>query len=144
MIAVALRAMLGSVDIKVELLTTDLKTHYVDLVMGKYQMALVGWGGTPDPKSFLTAFEYQGGENTYNISNYNSPIFDAQMTRARSQIGMKERNAAFAAAETTMLRDVAMVPLYSGIGHVLIQPAVEGAYLHGTGLSADVFIQMGG
>lgn len=140
MIAVAIRSMLAPASINVDVMTSDLKTHYTDLVMGKYQLALVGWGATPDPSSFLVSFEDSGGQNTYNISHYNSPAYDELMIRARSLVAMKERNAVFAAAEETLLGDAAIAPLYSGIAHALVQDRVKGFHVHGTGITASEFL----
>lgn len=140
MIAVAVRSMLAGIGVKVDVLTSDLKTHYSDLVMGKYQLALVGWNANPDPSSFLTAFEHSDGTNTFNISGYNNPRFDDLMTQARRLVGIKERNAAFAAAEETLLSDAAIVPLYSGIAHALVQDRVKGFYVHGTGITASEYL----
>lgn len=53
---------------------------------------------------------------------------------------MTGRKAAFAAAEETMLLDVAMVPLYSGVAHALVQDHVKGFQVHNTGLSASEYL----
>lgn len=140
MTAVAIRSMLASVSVNVDVRTSDLKTHYSDLVMGKYELALVGWTANPDPSSFLISFEHAGGANTFNISHYNNAVFDGHMAHARTLVGMKERNAAFVAAEEHLLADAALVPLYAGVTHALVQDKVKGYHIHGTGQSASEYL----
>lgn len=140
MIAVAIRSMLASVSVNVDVQTSDLKTHYADLVMGKYELALVGWTGNPDPSSFLVSFEHSDGANTFNISHYNNPVFDGHMARARNLVNMTQRNAAFGAAEELLLEDAALVPLYAGVSHALVQDYVKGFHVHSTGQSASEYL----
>ena len=85
-----------------------------------------GWiGDYFDPFSFLSIFV---GTNGLNWSGYRSPEYDRLVAAAHSAPTDAERLATFQQAETVLLEDAPVAPVYFYTRVYLLQPSVKGWY----------------
>ncbi|MEX2212907.1 MAG: peptide ABC transporter substrate-binding protein [Phycisphaeraceae bacterium] len=78
-----------------------------------YSIARAGWNGDYlDPTTFLDKFLKDNGNND---SKYNNPKFESLMKEAATQLDPKKRMALLREAETIMLQDAAIAPIYQSV-----------------------------
>ena len=91
-----------------------------------YCAARGGWiGDYPDPFSFLSIFVSTNG---LNWSGYKSPEYDRLIDAAHNAPTDAERLATFQQAETVLLADAPLAPIYFYTRVYLLQPSVKGWY----------------
>ena len=91
-----------------------------------YCTARAGWTGDyADPFSFLSLFTSANGNND---AGYASPEYDRLIAAAHAAPTEPERLAACARAETLLLEDAPIAPIYFYTRKYLLQPSVKGWY----------------
>ena len=89
-----------------------------------YAVSTAGWAGDfPDPVTFLDLFVTGGGNNW---TGWGSPRYDALIDAAAHLPGGPSRDAVFREAETLLLSEGPVAPLYFGTRTYLIDPSVRG------------------
>jgi oligopeptide transport system substrate-binding protein len=82
-----------------------------------------GWiADYADPASFLQLFR---SDNPLNWSAYDNPAYDRLLQDAEQQVG-PGRTALLRQAETMLMRDTPVIPLYYYVSRHLVKPEVEG------------------
>ena len=124
-IAVALQEMWKDyLNIDIKLLNQEWKVYLATESAGDYQISRGGWiGDYVDPNNFLDMFLCGGGNNRTGWCNeeYDRLILEV----APSQSSHEERLAVFQQAETMLLDDMPIIPVYTYTSLKLVDSSVE-------------------
>ena len=124
-IAVALQEMWKDyLNIDINLLNQEWKVYLATESAGDYQISRGGWiGDYVDPNNFLDMFLCGGGNNRTGWCNeeYDRLILEV----APSQSSHEERLAVFQQAETMLLDDMPIIPVYTYTSVKLVDSSVE-------------------
>jgi len=124
-IAVALQQMWKEVlNIEVTLTNQEWKVYLDSLTSMHFQIARRGWiGDYVDPNNFLDLFLTGGGNNN---TGFASPRYDDLILHKAPQAPTKEqRFAVFHEAETLLMEQMPIVPIYTYTSKHLIHPSVH-------------------
>jgi oligopeptide transport system substrate-binding protein len=123
-VSAALQQMLAQIHINVSILPSDMMMFYDTIQEHNFDMAYPGWQADfDDASNFLDLF-ITGGGNNWGV--YSDPAFDRTLAEAQQDTNLISRGQKLAAAETILLRDHAIMPLYFWTSQNMIRP-----YLHG-------------
>lgn len=128
-IAVAIQQMWKlALNINVTLHNQDWKVYLDSVNTGNYQIARAGWiGDYVDPNSFLDMWISGGGNNQTGWSNSE---YDRLILETAPQAPDREnRYRAFHQAESLLLDELPLIPIYTYVSKKLVQPSVRG--MHG-------------
>lgn len=90
----------------------------------QYMIARAGWvGDYPDPNTFLDMFVTDGANNE---TGWSHAEYDALIQRAKKIDDPAERMAALAEAETILMQELPIIPLYFSVSVNMVNPKVEG------------------
>jgi oligopeptide transport system substrate-binding protein len=97
---------------------------YLDAQRKKnYDIALAGWvGDYPDPTTFLNMFRTGDGNNE---TGYASAEYDRLVNGAASEADAAARLRMLNQAETLLLQDMPVVPIYWRVHYYLMRPEVK-------------------
>ncbi|MBK6508444.1 MAG: peptide ABC transporter substrate-binding protein [Haliea sp.] len=125
-IAVALQQMWkDALNIDVTLANQEWKVYLDSIDQMSFQMARRGWiGDYVDPNNFLDLFLCDGGNNNTGFCDpeYDDMILQ-QAPRAASR---EERYRIFNAAETRLMEQMPIIPIYTYTSNHLVHPSVKG------------------
>lgn len=125
-IAVALQQMWKKyLGIDVTMVNQEWKVYLDSRRTGNYTMARASWiGDYVDPDTFLNMFIKDGGNNRTGWSN---PDYDELiLRRIPAMKTQEERFAGFLRAETILMEEMPIVPIYTYATKHLVDPAVKG------------------
>jgi len=124
-IAVALAAMWKKLSVDVELVNIELKVHYANLRQGDFQMGRAGWiADYNDAQSYL--FLSQTSTKQQNFSRFSNPEFDKLMEQAATTGDVQKRAGLLEQAETILLKELPVLPLYFYVTKQLVSTKVKG------------------
>jgi len=114
-----------NLGIRVSLVNQEWKVYLKTIELLDYDVARGGWiGDYLDPNTFLDLFVTGGGNNRTGWSNAD---YDRHI-RAAARSGGAERVAHFHRAESILLDEMPVIPLYYSANVYLVRPDVEGLY----------------
>jgi len=123
-VAAALQQMLAQIHIDVSILPNDMMVFYDTIQEHNFDMAYPGWQADfDDASTFLELFITDGGNN-WGV--YSDQAYDHALAAAQQDANLVSRGQKLAAAETILLRDHAIVPLYYWTSQNLIRPYLQG------------------
>ena len=125
-IAVALQQMWkDALNIDITLANQEWKVYLDSVDQMNFQMARRGWiGDYVDPNNFLDLFLCDGGNNS---TGFCDPSYDELIKRQAPQAkSREERYAIFNDAETRLMEQMPIIPLYTYTSNHLIHPSVKG------------------
>ena len=125
-IAVALQQMWkDALNIDVTLANQEWKVYLDSVDQMSFQMARRGWiGDYVDPNNFLDLFLCGGGNNN---TGFCDPVYDDMIQRKAPRAASRdERYAIFKAAETRLMEQMPIIPIYTYTSNHLIHPSVQG------------------
>ena len=125
-IAVALQQMWkDALNIEVTLTNQEWKVYLDSITNMQFQIARRGWiGDYVDPNNFLDLFLTGGGNNNTGFSD---PAYDDMILRGAPQAATKEeRFAIFHKAETLLMEQMPIIPIYTYTSKHLVHPSVNG------------------
>ncbi|MDO4436302.1 MAG: peptide ABC transporter substrate-binding protein [Cardiobacteriaceae bacterium] len=124
-IAVAVAAMWKqNLGAEIELLNKEWKVMLSDVSQGKSEIYRYGWHADyNDPNTFLEIFKSNSGTNH---SRYKNPEFDAKVQQAAETVDLNERAKVLQEAETMLMNDFPVVPVYHYVRVALVKPYVKG------------------
>jgi oligopeptide transport system substrate-binding protein len=125
-IAVALQQMWkDALNIDITLANQEWKVYLDSVDQMNFQMARRGWvGDYVDPNNFLDLFLCAGGNNN---TGFCDPDYDDMILRRAPQAASREeRYAIFGAAETLLMEQMPILPIYTYTSNHLIHPSVQG------------------
>lgn len=124
-VAVALQEMWKNyLNIDIKLLNQEWKVYLATESAGDYQISRGGWiGDYVDPNNFLDMFLCNGGNNRTGWCNeeYDRLILEV----APSQSSHEQRLKIFQQAETMLLEDMPIIPVYTYTSIKLLHPSVR-------------------
>ena len=125
-IAVALQQMWkDALNIRVTLSNQEWKVYLDSVTQMEFQIARRGWiGDYVDPNNFLDLFITGGGNNNTGFSD---PRYDEMILRLAPRADTREeRYAIFYEAETILMEQMPIIPIYTYTSKHLIHPSVKG------------------
>lgn len=127
-IAVALQQMWKkNLNIEISLNNQDWKVFLNSVNLGEYSIARAGWiGDYVDPNTFLDMWVTGGGNNQTGWSNARYDKLILKLAPAAKN--QRERYQYFQEAESILLNELPIIPLYIYTSKSLIQPSVHGIY----------------
>ncbi len=123
--------------IQVELETTDWKVYLSKINKQDYQIARLGWlGDFNDPVSFLEPFKFRdnphiGGNNE---TGWENPEYAESLNLAEKELDLEKRAEYLHRAESIIIDEMPIIPLYYIHFAYLKKPYVEGVYVSPLGL----------
>jgi oligopeptide transport system substrate-binding protein len=121
----AIQADWKEIGVEASLAQEEVQIAYADYRARSYQVADAAWiGDYNDPMTFL--FLARSNTGAQNYGDYANPAYDALLTQADNTADPKARAAILARAETMMLADAPVVPVYFYINKNLVNPKVTG------------------
>lgn len=121
--AVAIQQALSLIYIRLSILPFDASIFYANIQQHDFDLAQAAWGADfDDAATFLELFETGGGNNW---GQYSNPAFDALLTKARQEIDLETRGRTLATAESILLADNALAPIYFWVTPNLTRPYVK-------------------
>lgn len=127
-IAVAIQQMWKSeLGIDVTISNQEWKVYLDAVTQIDFQVARRGWiGDYVDANNFLDMFITGGGNNN---THYADPVYDDLILyKAPKAVTREERYALFTQAETMLMEEMPIIPLYTYTSKHLIHPSVDGLY----------------
>ena len=113
-----------NLGVRVSILNQEWKVFLSTTEQMDYQIGMMGWGGDfLDPVTYLDLWTSNNGNNR---TGYASAEYDARFERARMTNDVAERNRLFGEAETLVLHDQPIVPIYFRSRSFLCDPNVKG------------------
>jgi len=100
---------------------------YLDsLQTGDYMVARSGWiGDYPDPNTFLDMFVTDGPNNQTSWGNVK---YDNNIKMAKREADPAARMQLFVEAETILMEEQAIMPIYFYVSKNMVQPNIQGFY----------------
>jgi oligopeptide transport system substrate-binding protein len=113
-----------TLGLEIQLNPMDPKAYQQALADKSYDLAFGGWAADyPDPQDWFNAVF--GCKGSYNSSNYCNPGFDQIVARADTATSPSDRVLLYGQAQTRLIGDTPVLPVFS-LGHlVLIKPWVQ-------------------
>ena len=135
-IASLIRCALENVNLKVEIISRDFKSHLITARQGNFELALLGWSGdNGDPDNFLATFFASwaavAGSAT-NISFYKNKDMDNLLITGRQQTDITQRQKTYRQALMIWARDLPLIPLIHTKQIVVTRSEVTGFQLQKT------------
>jgi oligopeptide transport system substrate-binding protein len=127
-IAVAVQQMWKKeLNIDITIANQEWKVYLNSVSQREFQVARRGWiGDYVDPNNFLDLFITDGGNNN---TGYANDIYDEIILERAPKAKTREaRYGLFNEAETMMMNDMPIIPIYTYTSKHLIHPSVEGIY----------------
>jgi oligopeptide transport system substrate-binding protein len=109
----------------VSLANQEWKVYLDSVNQMNFQIARRGWiGDYVDPNNFLDLFITEGGNNN---TGYSDPVYDEIILReAPNAPTREERYALFRKAETMLMDEMPILPIYTYTSKHLMHPSVKG------------------
>ena len=126
-IAIAIQQMWKTnLNINVTLTNQDWKVYLDKRDSKDYQVARAGWiGDYLDPNTFLDMFTSNSGNNDAGWSNRR---YDALIAQAAATSDQERRFALFQDAESILMTELPIMPIYTYVSKSLVSPDVRGWY----------------
>jgi oligopeptide transport system substrate-binding protein len=113
-----------NLGIDLQLESLEVKVFGERLHNHEFDIGRASWfGDYYDPSTFTDVFK-SSSEN--NDASYNSPAFDALLKKAELETDPDKRYQILADAESILLEDAPVLPLYQYVGHYMYRPNVTG------------------
>jgi oligopeptide transport system substrate-binding protein len=121
----AVQADWKAIGVEVDLAQEEGQIAYADYRARAFQAADASWvADYDDPMTFLYLFGSTTGAQNY--SDYANPAYDALIARADQEPDAGRRAAYLARAESMMLDDAAVIPIYFYVSKNLVSPRITG------------------
>ncbi|MEL6520758.1 MAG: peptide ABC transporter substrate-binding protein [Pseudomonadota bacterium] len=110
-----------TLGVNVELTNFEWKVHLDNLRQGNFELARYAWcGDYNEPSTYLGLFTSTSGHNN---GKYFNAEFDRLMEESKTQA---DPSANYLAAETILMEDMPMIPVYQYTSNIMLNPQVKG------------------
>ncbi|WP_134701921.1 peptide ABC transporter substrate-binding protein [Ammoniphilus sp. YIM 78166] len=117
-----LRSGLG-VDVRIK--NVEGKVFFDSVEQGNYDFCISGWTADyDDPMNFLEKFMVK--ESTNNNTNWHNPIYTALLEQARIEPNEEKRDQLMLRAETILMTEMPITPLYSDVSYWIQSDRITG------------------
>ncbi|MBJ7449926.1 MAG: peptide ABC transporter substrate-binding protein [Parachlamydiales bacterium] len=119
----------------VTLKALDWKVYLQQLGQKQFQIARMGWvADYDDPMSFLEIFETTAADGN-NFTGWHNPQYQDMLEKARSTTDVVERKKLQSQAQTLLMKEMPIIPLYFVNFSYLKNPALQGVVLTTMGIA---------
>jgi oligopeptide transport system substrate-binding protein len=125
-IAVAIAAMWKKLGVNVELVNTELRVNSANMRQGNFEVGFIAaWSGDyNDAQTFL--FQWQTSTIQANFSRFSNRDYDRLMDEASVTGDQSKRAQLLGQAETVLLREMPILPIFFGVAKNLVSTRVKG------------------
>ncbi len=124
-VALALLDNWRGLPVRATLLNTEATLHFASLRRGDFDLARASWiGDLSAPENFLGVYRDDAGGSNY--SGYRSPRFDRLLQHALATAVSSQRMADMKKAETVLMADAPILPIYDYVTKNLVGHRVRG------------------
>ncbi len=124
-LAVVIAAMWKRIGVQMIHANREGKIHFSGLRAGDFDTAFVGWSADYNEASTFL-YTLQSTTVNANYARYNNPVYDALMIEAGQTADPVLRADLMRQAESIMLADQPIIPLFNDAGKYLVAPHVKG------------------
>ncbi len=110
----------------VHLVQAEFKSLLQDIDRGDVEMFRSSWVG--DYNDAYTFAQYLKGDFGVNLPHYRSAAYDALLAQAAAEVDPAKRRVLLQQAESVMLKDHPLLPIYFYVNKHLVKPEVQGWY----------------
>ncbi len=115
-----------ALGVEVKLTQVEFKSLLQDIDRGDVEMFRSSWVG--DYNDAYTFAQYLKSDFGVNLPHYANPDYDALLAQAGLETDPAKRRALLEQAESLMLTDTPLLPIYFYVSKHLVKPQVEGWY----------------
>jgi oligopeptide transport system substrate-binding protein len=111
--------------VEVDLVNTEAKVHFATMQQGDFEMARTGWiADYNDAQNYL--YLSQTSTKQQNYARFSNAEFDKLMDQASVTGDMRKRAELLQQAETILLKELPVIPLYFYVSKNLVSLRVKG------------------
>ena len=115
-----------ALGVQVKLTQVEFKSLLQDIDRGDVEMFRSSWVG--DYNDAYTFAQYLKSDFGVNLPHYANPAYDALLAQAATELDPAKRRALLEQAESLMLADHPLLPIYFYVSKHLVKPQVQGWY----------------
>lgn len=124
-LGLAIAQMWKPLGVNVSLFNTEAAVHFAEMRKGNFAVSRAGWVADYNAaENFL--FIWQSGNEGLNYAKYNSPAYDALFETAQREADIEKRMAMMRQAETMLIDDSPILPIYFYVSKALVASDIEG------------------
>lgn len=139
-IAVALAAMWQAVGVKAKAVNVDFGQLNRQIRTGAFEVARWSYFASfDDPIALLQLY---AGDNTNNYVGYQNPEYDRLLLESNLIADPAARRKVLEQAETILVRDAPIIPIYDYVRRYLVAPTVDGWVTSGRGPTPSRFLSV--
>ncbi|MEO9601589.1 peptide ABC transporter substrate-binding protein [Parasphingorhabdus sp.] len=124
-VAVAMAAMWKPLGVQASLFNSEAALHFAALRRHEFALSRSGWiADLPTPENFLLVHQQANGAGNY--SGYDNPDYDQILARAIAEPNPATRQTLMRQAETLLVADMPVLPLYFYVTRSLVTNRIAG------------------
>lgn len=123
-IAVAVASMWKNIGVVTSIFNTEINIHYANMEAQHFHVGKARWVADYDEPSNFLMLGTKGA--ALNYSGYYNPEFEKDLNLALNQKDKNARNKLYRKAETLLLDDSSILPIYSTVNKKLVSSRVKG------------------
>ena len=137
----AISEMWREANVLTQIMAVDPGVAYERFARGEFELGNVGWNADyNDPRTFLFPATVSAG--ALNFARYANPEVDALLEEAAQTVDLQSRAQALAQAETILLADLPMIPLFHAVSRNLVASRVQGWAENPIGMHRTRFLSL--
>ncbi|MEP5486860.1 MAG: ABC transporter substrate-binding protein, partial [Parasphingorhabdus sp.] len=124
-VSVAMAAMWKPLAVEASLFNSEAALHFAALRRHEFALARSGWiADLPTPENFLLVHQLANGPGNY--SGYTNQAYDQILARAIAEPDPAKRQALMREAESSLIADMPILPLYFYVTRSLVAKRIDG------------------